>query len=158
MNQNNSSPMVTCLKDAVDITPDVQGYFCEGKGALEEGKDQISVEDNRKLSGCVNIDYATKDLYPQDNRWDYVIEYGENLHYVEVHSAYGQGKIDELKKKKVWLQSWLKNHAPFIKKLAPMPEIYWVATGKVDLGKINFNSPQWRKNGIPKPVKYLKIK
>ena len=158
MEQKKSTLRVTCLKDAVELTPDIQGHFCEGKNALEEGKDQITPEDNRKLSGSVNIDLVTKDLYPRENRWDYVIEYGKTLHYVEVHSAYGQGRIEEVKKKKEWLRSWLISHAPDIYKLAPVPQMYWVATGRVDLGKVNFNSPQWRKHNIPKPVKYLILK
>ena len=160
MKQQNNTTKVKCLREAVALTPDVCGHFCEGKGAITEGKSQISVEDNGKLYGSVNIDLATRKIekHSRSNRWDYVIEYGGNLHYIEVHPAYGEGKINDIKQKMNWLQSWLRDDAPYIKKLAPFPMKYWVATGRIDLGKVDMNSKQWRKINIPRPVKCLTIR
>ena len=148
-----------CLKEAVDKTADVRGYYCEGKGAIKEGKNQIVGDDGIKISGSLNIDDATRPLYPTSNRWDYVVECNESLHFVEVHDANRAGEIETIKAKKRWLYDWLNDHAPSIKKLAGWPpRVHWVATGEINLGRINYNSVQWRRHDIPKPVKLLKLK
>lgn len=130
------------FREAVKATKEVAAGFCSGLQALGSNSVVVKVKDKREINGSVDIDTITKSLYPGDSRWDYVIGYKGNAYFVEVHPA-DTKNVDEVIKKKMWLEDWLKNSAPELKKIeaANFP-YYWVPSGRVAILK---NSPQYRR-------------
>lgn len=132
----------TTFKSIVQAVPAIAGAYREGLQALES-KDAGKVKPQypRKLSGSVYLDKCLKTTNPHDARWDYVIGYSEKAYFVEVHPA-NTSNVDEVVKKKKWLEVWLKTNALDLKAMMAGTSYYWIASGKV---AILPNSPQARK-------------
>lgn len=132
----------TTFKSIVQAIPAIAGAYREGLQALES-KDAGKVKPQypRKLSGSVYLDKCLKTTNPHDARWDYVIGYSEKAYFVEVHPA-NTSNVDEVVKKKKWLDVWLKTNALDLKAMMAGTGYYWIASGKV---AILPNSPQARK-------------
>ena len=101
----------TTFKSIVQAIPAIAGAYREGLQALES-KDagKVKPQNPRKLSGSVYLDKCLKTTNPHDARWDYVIGYREKAYFVEVHPA-NTSNVDEVVKKKKWLDVWLKTNA-----------------------------------------------
>lgn len=127
-------PTTNIFKVAVEATPDVSDCFKDGLQALRENSLKIELSNTRSCQGSVDIDNCTnnKNLYINENRWDYVIGYQNQAYFVEVHPA-STSDIDKMLKKVKWLQNWLNQHAPEIKKLKAPVQFYWVQSGKFDI-------------------------
>lgn len=132
----------TTFKSIVQAIPAIAGAYREGLQALES-KDagKVKPQNPRKLSGSVYLDKCLKTTNPHDARWDYVIGYSEKAYFVEVHPA-NTSNVDEVVKKKKWLDVWLKTNALDLKAMMAGTSYYWIASGKV---AILPNSPQARK-------------
>lgn len=132
----------TTFKSIVQAIPAIAGAYREGLQALES-KDagKVKPQNPRKLSGSVYLDKCLKTTNPRDARWDYVIGYREKAYFVEVHPA-NTSNVDEVVKKKKWLEVWLKTNALDLKAMMAGTGYYWIASGKV---AILPNSPQARK-------------
>ena len=132
----------TTFKSIVQAVPAIAGAYREGLQALES-KDagKVKPQNPRKLSGSVYLDKCLKTTNPHDARWDYVIGYREKAYFVEVHPA-NTSNVDEVVKKKKWLDGWLKTNALDLKAMMAGTSYYWIASGKV---AILPNSPQARK-------------
>lgn len=132
----------TTFKSIVQAIPAIAGAYREGLQALES-KDagKVKPQNPRKLSGSVYLDKCLKTANPHDARWDYVIGYREKAYFVEVHPA-NTSNVDEVVKKKKWLDVWLKTNALDLKAMMAGTSYYWIASGKV---AILPNSPQARK-------------
>lgn len=132
----------TTFKSIVQAIPAIAGAYKEGLQALES-KDagKVKPQNPRKLSGSVYLDKCLKTTNPHDARWDYVIGYSEKAYFVEVHPA-NTSNVDEVVKKKKWLDVWLKTNALDLKAMMAGTGYYWIASGKV---AILPNSPQARK-------------
>lgn len=132
----------TTFKSIVQAIPAIAGAYREGLQALES-KDagKVKPQNPRKLSGSVYLDKCLKTTNPHDARWDYVIGYSEKAYFVEVHPA-NTSNVDEVVKKKKWLDAWLKTNALDLKAMMAGTSYYWIASGKV---AILPNSPQARK-------------
>lgn len=132
----------TTFKSIVQAVPAIAGAYREGLQALES-KDagKVKPQNPRKLSGSVYLDKCLKTINPHDARWDYVIGYREKAYFVEVHPA-NTSNVDEVVKKKKWLDVWLKTNALDLKAMMAGTSYYWIASGKV---AILPNSPQARK-------------
>lgn len=132
----------TTFKSIVQAIPAIAGAYREGLQALES-KDagKVKPQNPRKLSGSVYLDKCLKATNPHDARWDYVIGYREKAYFVEVHPA-NTSNVDEVVKKKKWLDVWLKTNALDLKAMMAGTGYYWIASGKV---AILPNSPQARK-------------
>lgn len=132
----------TTFKSIVQAIPAIAGAYREGLQALES-KDagKVKPQNQRKLSGSVYLDKCLKTTNPHDARWDYVIGYREKAYFVEVHPA-NTSNVDEVVKKKKWLDVWLKTNALDLKAMMAGTSYYWIASGKV---AILPNSPQARK-------------
>lgn len=119
---------------AVEQTAEISGAYKAGLQALKNcDKQKISVADSHKLNGSVDIDSAVKDLYPEENRWDYAIGYGDKICFVEVHHA-ATSEVEKMLKKLSWLKQWLKDKAPELSKI-PKSEIpyVWLSTSGVHI-------------------------
>lgn len=132
----------TTFKSIVQAIPAIAGAYREGLQALES-KDagKVKPQNPRKLSGSVYLDKCLKTTNPHDARWDYVIGYRKKAYFVEVHPA-NTSNVDEVVKKKKWLDVWLKTNALDLKAMMAGTSYYWIASGKV---AILPNSPQARK-------------
>ena len=132
----------TTFKSIVQAIPAIAGAYREGLQALES-KDagKVKPQNPRKLSGSVYLDKCLKTTNPHDARWDYVIGYREKAYFAEVHPA-NTSNVDEVVKKKKWLDVWLKTNALDLKAMMAGTSYYWIASGKV---AILPNSPQARK-------------
>lgn len=117
------------LKTAVEKTPDVKGHYKPGLQAVKNSAKYIVCREERLITGSVYIDKATEHLYPEANRWDYVIEFSNLLYYVEPHPADADHQVDKVCAKARWLFWWLKNRAPEIGRLRSAG-LFWVQTGK----------------------------
>ena len=143
------------LEKAVEQTPDVTGYFMKGIQAVKkEYHSKIQAEEARLLTGSADIDSATLPLYPDANRWDYVIEYNNATFFVEFHPA-STNNVREMIEKLTWLNWWLRERAPHINALKPANKnaYHWIATGSI---KILNGSRQYRllatKGLLPKKI------
>ncbi len=132
----------TTFKSIVQAIPAIAGAYREGLQALEsKDAEKVKPQNPRKLSGSVYLDKCLKTTNPHDARWDYVIGYSEKAYFVEVHPA-NTSNVDEVVKKKKWLDVWLKTNALDLKAMMAGTGYYWIASGKV---AILPNSPQARK-------------
>lgn len=113
------------FKDAVSNTPDISKGYKAGLTALGKYSSKVVVSNNVTLDGSVDIDTTTVALYPQDNRWDYVIGFNGKVIFVEVHSA-NSSEVDKVFKKLDWLKNWLNSKAPDLAKLRATAPYYWI--------------------------------
>lgn len=131
-NKPNVQISNSLLKVAVERTDDVRGNFQTGLNAVcGTERQKIIVPDTRKISGSLDIDTSTKNKYPEDNRWDYAIEYDQETFFIEVHPG-STSDVSTVLAKLDWLKKWLKNEAPEINKLKPKNKqpYHWIYTNK----------------------------
>ena len=131
------------FKEAVQQTPQVGNAYQTGLMAIGSFSNKVVVPDNRLLGGSVDIDSATRDLYPNENRWDYVFDYNGEVFFIEVHTA-NTSETTTVLKKLQWLKLWLQEKAPKIDKLKSktMPPYYWVQSKQYALPT---HTPQYRR-------------
>lgn len=130
---------------AVLSTPDVSSGYCKGLQAMKSNSSMLKVSDTRKLQGSVDIDDCTKNMCPQDARWDYAIGYNDKAYFVEVHPA-NTSNVIEMINKANWLEAWLKNKATDLAKIRE-DNLFWIPSGKVAILK---NSKQYRQLALHK--------
>lgn len=136
---NSENVQQNVFKAAVEATPDITFGYCNGLQAFKSNSSLLKVANTRKLLGSVDIDDATKNLYPQDARWDYAVGYEDNAYFVEVHPA-NTSNVAEMAKKAKWLETWLKDKAGELAKIRD-GNLLWIPSGKVAILK---SSPQYR--------------
>ena len=144
------------FQDAVQATSDTSSAYRKGLQALRRADSaKIKPGDSCKIDGSVDIDCAVKTLYPDANRWDYVIGYDSKVCFVEVHPAY-TSEIDTVIKKYRWLTGWLKDKASKIDGLSKMTPAYvWVQSGKCAILPTSNQAKKLASIGFPKPVLHL---
>lgn len=91
--------IIPTFKQAVENTQDIKNGFHNGLQALGANAKQVSATDTKKLEGSVDIDACTKELYPQDARWDYAIGYEGKVYFLEIHPA-NTSNVKEMIKKR----------------------------------------------------------
>jgi len=125
------------FKDDVTATIDISSCFRSGlNGVKHSERKYFNFPDTRKIDGSVDIDSCTMPLYPQDNRWDYVVGYDGRTYFAEIHPA-NTSQVRTMISKLKWLQKWLRDQS------SPLSGTYhWVASGKIAIAK---GSPQARK-------------
>lgn len=124
------------LEKAVELTPDVVGNYRNGTSSLGTYSGKIVVPDTRNLCGSLDIDKATKKLYPVEPRWDYALEYDGEVFFIEVHPC-NTGEVNAVLNKLDWLKSWLKNKAPEVDKVKTKNKMpyHWICTGAFSILK-----------------------
>ncbi|MFC0318680.1 MULTISPECIES: hypothetical protein [Olivibacter] len=145
------------FKKAVTATPDIRMCFQKGLKALGGNSRKISLADNSKCEGSLDIDNCTRTLYPQSNRWDYCFCYRNEIYFVEVHTA-NTTEVSTVIRKLQWLKDWLNHQAPELNKLKASSRhpFYWIQSSKFN---IPATSKQFRtvvQAGI-KPIPALKL-
>ena len=119
----------------VSAVPDIANGYRLGLGALGADSNYVAAAAKRSIDGSVNIDCCTKEKYPEDHRWDYVISYCDKAYYLEVHPA-TDGEVKVLEAKLKWLKSWLRQTATDLDSYpSGTPKYTWVHSGKCGLTK-----------------------
>lgn len=141
------------FKAAVESSSEISTAYKLGLKALKRSDaSKIQVSDTRKLNGSVDLDYTLKTLYPDANRWDYVIGYDSKVCFVEVHPAY-TSEITTVAKKYIWLKKWLKEKASDLNSLPRMmPAFVWIQSGKCAILPTSKHSKQLAVIGMPRPM------
>lgn len=134
---------------AVEGTAEISTAYKAGLQALKScDKQKISASDSHKLNGSVDIDSAVKDLYPEENRWDYAIGYDDKVCFVEVHPA-STSEVETMLKKLSWLKQWLKNKAPKLSSIKKTKEPYiWLSTKSMGILKTSSQFKKLSASGI----------
>lgn len=140
-NKSNKSRRLS-FKEAVEQTPEVQNCFMYGLKALGKDSAKIELVGKSKCGGSLFIDEClnNKKMYSDENRWDYALEYGGEVYFVEVHSA-NTGQVGKVLKKLQWLKDWLQQKAPEIGKLRANQPYFWIQSSKYAIPK---HMPQYR--------------
>lgn len=130
------------FKNAVLATPEVKDCFQQGLKAMGRNSNKVILSDTRKVDGSLDVDTCVSRLYPNENRWDYVLGYAGNAYFVEIHPAQ-TSEVSTVLKKLQWLKDWLNRKAPEINQLKAREKtpFYWVQTGKF---KIPSTSRQYK--------------
>ena len=117
------------FKEVVEKTPDIAGAFKCGLSAVKQSeRKSIIIKTPRLVDGSVDIDGATKALYANESRWDYVIGYDGKAYFVEVHPANTKNVV-EMEGKLRWVQKWLEEHAKELNSYpCGNPRFLWAAT------------------------------
>jgi hypothetical protein len=61
------------FKDAVESITEISNSFQNGLAALGSNSGKIEPGNNRLINGSVDLDNSLKKLYPNANRWDYIV-------------------------------------------------------------------------------------
>lgn len=134
---------------AVENTPNVKDGFCVGLKAVKNSdRNKVDATDPRKIQGSLDIDGQVREIYPDDNRWDYALSYDDKIYFFEVHPA-STSEVDAVIKKLGWLENWLKNKAPEINKLQKGNQPYtWVQSGSYSILPSGAYAKKLAVNGI----------
>ena len=129
------------FKEAVEATPNLQGKWKAGLGALRsEDKPHIKPNDTatKRLRGSVDIDTALVTQDPHGNRWDFAIGYqhpnrsDEFIYWVETHTG-SDSQISVMLRKLDWLKAWLKGDG---QELAKFDKLFvWTPSGATSFTK-----------------------
>jgi hypothetical protein len=150
-----SKATINKFKVAVEKTEEIKNCFQQGLKALGKYNAKIQVADSRKLCGSLDLDVCVNSLYPQSNRWDYIVCYDELLYFVEVHSA-NTSEVSTVLNKLQWLKDWLISNAPDLVLLKAKIPYYWVQSNNFNIPKTSKQYRQIIQAGI-KPIPKLKI-
>lgn len=127
---------IMTFKDAVAATPDVKDGYCIGLTAFGNYASKIKVPEQSQIDGSLDIDSTTRELYPNECRWDYALGYNGEVFYIEIHSAI-TSEVAKMLKKLEWIKTWLPQKAPLINRLTTKNKsaFFWVQSS-------NFNIPK----------------
>jgi hypothetical protein len=130
------------FKEAVEQTPQIAAAYKTGLSAFGDYSSKVVVPDKRLLGGSVDIDFATQELYPNNNRWDYAFDYKGESYFIEIHTA-STSETSTVLRKLEWLKVWLREQAPKLEKLKSriIPPFYWVQSKQYALPT---HTPQYR--------------
>lgn len=131
------------FKVTVQKTPEVTNCLQSGLKALGSDSKKILVKNTFLCGRSIDLDTCLAKTYPQNSRWDYCFAYGDEVFFVEVHSAI-TSEVTTVIKKLEWLKNWLKNNAPDIDKLKAQSRTpyYWIqSSGSVFYLNLNNIEP-----------------
>ncbi|WP_259016289.1 hypothetical protein [Emticicia fluvialis] len=144
------------FKLAIQNTPDVTNCYQSGLRALGSYSNKISLQDAPQCEGSIDIDSCTTSKYPNSPRWDYAFGYKGFAYFIEVHSAY-TNEVNTVISKLTWLNDWLNNHAPEIKKIRAPTPYFWIQTSGYHILKNSRQERLLAQKGI-RPIPKLVLK
>ena len=111
--------------------PKLKDYCCQGLGAfLPADKIHIRVPNTKQIYCSIALDEAALKDMPDENRWDYVLDYNGEVFFIEIHPA-STSEIKTMIKKLDGLFKWLRIINANILSLPPKNRVfYWVSSGK----------------------------
>lgn len=159
--RNNTAKKMKTFKQAVEITAEVKNCFKSGKLAIPNNeRNKVELNDSRKCGGSLFIDQClfNQKLYPNDNRWDYAIDYNGEVFFFEIHTA-SSGEVSTVLKKLQWLKDWLSQKAPEIYALKAKSKTpyYWVQSNGYHILPNSSHERAVREKGL-RPISKLVLK
>lgn len=146
------------FRDALEATPQIRECYRNGLQALGAYSIKINPGNARLCHGSVDLDSCVESLYPNDNRWDYILSYSNRVYYVEVHPA-NTSEIDIVIAKLNWLKDWLRQHAPGISNMVQgSPAYHWLTSNGVHILPTSLQARRLAASGIPFPKRQLNLK
>ncbi len=129
------------FRESVEATPNLQGKWKEGLGALRaEDKPHVKPQETSttRLRGSVDIDTALRPHDPDGHRWDFAVGYqhanrpDEFVYWIETHTG-SDSQFRVMLDKLTWLQTWLKGDG---KELAKFDRLFvWAPSGATSFTK-----------------------
>lgn len=120
------------FQSVVQSIPNISGCYRNGIKALGGYSNKINPANPRNCSGSVDLDDCLHEAQPQASRWDYIIGYGNDAYFVEVHSASGQ--VSKVLDKAIWLRNWLKADGQPISNIHHKDKnFHWIPTNGVNI-------------------------
>jgi hypothetical protein len=144
------------FQEAVKSTPQIGNCYQIGKQAVKKDeRTKIEFSDPRKCGGSLFIDECVQNEYPNDNRWDYAIDYKGFTHFIEVHTA-NDSEVKVLLKKLQWLKDWLISSAPNLNAIKAKSPFFWIQTSGYHITRNSKYERLAIQNGI-KPISKLRL-
>jgi len=159
MSKQNKKKRRQTFKEAVEATPDVNKCYREGKQAiLNSERNKVELADTKRCGGSLFIDQCllNQNKYPNDNRWDYAIDYNCEVYFFEVHTA-SDGEVSKVLRKLQWLRDWLHNSAPKLSLLRAKIPFFWIQSNGYHISRNSRHERLAIQNGI-KPISKLILK
>ncbi len=145
------------LQVAIDRIPALAGRSEPGLQALGSNSQYVSPGDTRLCHRSLDVDAALAAQQPQANRWDYAIEYGGNLYFLEVHPA-STGEVTVLLAKLRWLKNWLSGAGAPVDALPKGTASFrWAATGTIAILRGSQQARQLAQSGLKGPEKLVRL-
>lgn len=146
-------PEKNAFQLAVEQTPEISSCYQAGLKALGKYRNKIQFPDGFAICGSVDLDACVQRLYPNDNRWDYIVCYNGLVYFIEVHGAI-TSEVSAMLNKLKWLRMWLIQQAPKIRALKAKDEPFiWIQSGKFAIPKTSRQYKLLVQNGLlPKSV------
>jgi hypothetical protein len=147
------------FKQAVEATAEVCNCFRKGKQAIKKDeRDKVVVADPGKCGGSLFIDKCLidQDKYPNENRWDYAIDYAGEVFFFEVHTA-STREVSTVLKKLEWLKKWLNDKGTEINSLKAEKSFYWIQSKGYHILPNSSQEKLAKQNGL-KPIPKLLLK
>jgi len=140
------------LKSIAIACKKLSAYYKAGLGALlPADKKHIKVPEPKSIVGSLALDRAAAGDLPEDFRWDYLLDYGGEIFFIEIHPA-STSEINRMIGKVDAVRRWLDATAPAIFSLPPRNhKYYWVSSGNTRL-RLTPGSPQAHKLAANKIV------
>ena len=116
---------------AVESTEEVKTGYRPGLHAIKKSdRNKVNAMHTNKIQGSLDIDTQVQAIYPNKNRWDYVLSYNNRLYFFEIHSA-ETSEVKIVIDKINWLKYWLKVKASNINALPKAEHPYiWIQSGR----------------------------
>jgi hypothetical protein len=145
------------FKNAVLATPEVKDCFQQGLKAMGRNSNKVILSDTRKVDGSLDVDTCVSRLYPNENRWDYVLGYNGKAYFIEIHPAQ-TSEVNTVLQKFKWLKDWLNSKAPEINKIKAKNRTpyYWIQSGRFKILKKSRQYRQLVEEGVI-PIPILKL-
>jgi hypothetical protein len=147
------------FKQAVLATSEVKFCYQKGIGAIpRKERNKVELTDSKKCGGSLFIDKCliNQKKYPQENRWDYAIDYNGETFFFEVHTA-STGEVSTVLSKLEWLKGWLRTKAPEINALKAKNPFYWVQSNGCHILRNSAQEREVNQKGL-KPIPKLVLK
>lgn len=116
-------------------------------------RSKFNVSNTKKLNISIDLDECLKSLYPNDNRWDYLLIVYDEVegYFVEIHPA-NTSDVAVMIAKKNWLKKEILDKL-FSSVCRSKYKIVWVATNGVHILKTSKQYKQLiKENLLPKRV------
>jgi hypothetical protein len=115
--------------DACMNAQGIAAHVRPGLQALGANSHRVTIAAPGRALRSSDLDYALKQQYPNDPRWDYGVEWcrgqERQIAWIEVHRA-TSGEVECVLAKLQWLRKWLGNAADACNSLPA--SYHWVAT------------------------------
>jgi hypothetical protein len=116
-------------------------------GAFTSGHVSLIAEDQRaRIGDSLDLDSASRDEHPNENRWDYVVSIPDLTEFAGIEPHHATDKeISVVVRKKRFAAEYLRNH---LREGYRLTKWYWISSGSVSFSRMDKARRILDKNGI----------